>query len=53
MCVCVCVCVCVLASMLTDVPRHDGRVIKLHYKGQGEIKKILYFVGKVMDNLCT
>ena len=34
---------------LTDIPRHDGKVVKLHYKGQGEIKDILYFVGKVMD----
>eukprot|EP00731_Ephydatia_muelleri_P020887 Em0013g614a len=28
------------------VPRHDARVVKLHYKGEGEIKRILYFVGK-------
>ena len=34
--------------MLTDVPRHDARVIKLHYRGEGEIKNILYFVGKVI-----
>ena len=33
--------------MMADVPRHDARVVKLHYKGEGEIKKILYFVGKV------
>ena len=35
-------------GMLADVPRHDARVVKLHYKGEGEIKRILYFVGKVM-----
>ena len=42
----------VSVHQLTDVPRHAGRVIKLHYKGKGITKNILYFVGKVCKLFC-
>lgn len=34
-------------SSFTGVPRHQARVVKLQYCGEGPIKKTLMLVGKV------